>query len=305
MNLTPVNHVELIISFLSIFSGIIVILLGTVYNKNIQSKEIKAGVIFNAGIGFYVFTSFVLYYIYIFIKAGTGSFLMTINDLSVVILISSLYYAVHQIIVKKKNYVEIWIGIFYLVIYVLIYQIVYFKFMGKDYKIENANVELLISLIETGVRLIALFIIVKAVVYLKKMENKLLKKQLKILGAVFILYLLVSLIEPALSMILVYFGINIYAIILLIKKIFQTETVNKEKESVAVEVLDLDETAEKYSLTSTEKEITALVYKGFTNAEIAEMRSITLSTVKRHVYNIFKKLDVSNRIEMVHLIKNE
>ena len=52
-------------------------------------------------------------------------------------------------------------------------------------------------------------------------------------------------------------------------------------------------------------EIVSLVYKGFTNAEIAEMREITLSTVKRHVYNVFKKLDVSNRVEMIHMIKND
>ena len=116
----------------------------------------------------------------------------------------------------------------------------------------------------------------------------------------------VSFFDSGIIIVLVYFGINIYGILFLIKRLQKEEI--KEVETRVVEkshheVIGIDEIAEKYDLTLTEKEIVALVYKGFTNAEIAGMRAITLSTVKRHVYNVFKKLDVSNRIEMVHLIK--
>lgn len=48
-------------------------------------------------------------------------------------------------------------------------------------------------------------------------------------------------------------------------------------------------------LTPRETEILQLVARGLTNKEIADTLFIAENTVKRHVHNILKKLDVSNR----------
>lgn len=48
-------------------------------------------------------------------------------------------------------------------------------------------------------------------------------------------------------------------------------------------------------LTPRETEVLQLVTKGLTNKEIAEALFIAENTVKRHVHNILKKLDVPNR----------
>lgn len=48
-------------------------------------------------------------------------------------------------------------------------------------------------------------------------------------------------------------------------------------------------------LTSREMEIFHLVRKGYTNLEIAEQLFISINTVKRHIQNIFKKMDVKTR----------
>src|SRR5207237_866546 len=52
-------------------------------------------------------------------------------------------------------------------------------------------------------------------------------------------------------------------------------------------------------LTEREVEVLHLIATGASNEEIAEQLVITLSTVKRHVSNIFGKLAVSNRTQAV------
>jgi len=54
---------------------------------------------------------------------------------------------------------------------------------------------------------------------------------------------------------------------------------------------------EKTSLTPREIEILTLVSMGTTNEEIAGKMCISTNTVKTHLYNIFKKLKVENRLQ--------
>jgi DNA-binding NarL/FixJ family response regulator len=50
-------------------------------------------------------------------------------------------------------------------------------------------------------------------------------------------------------------------------------------------------------LTRREREILALVSEGYSNRELARMMWVTEQTVKFHLSNIYRKLDVSNRTE--------
>ena len=63
--------------------------------------------------------------------------------------------------------------------------------------------------------------------------------------------------------------------------------------------------SERFSLTQREREILRHVYEGKSNAEIAETLFISESTVKTHIYNIFRKLGVKNRIEAVYVLRGE
>lgn len=60
-----------------------------------------------------------------------------------------------------------------------------------------------------------------------------------------------------------------------------------------------------FHLTERELEILKLAYGGLTNPEIAEELYISRHTVKRHMHNIFEKLNVSTRLEMVHLVNKK
>ncbi len=62
-----------------------------------------------------------------------------------------------------------------------------------------------------------------------------------------------------------------------------------EEKQVAIE--------EKTALTPREIEILTLVSMGSTNEEIASKMCISTNTVKTHLYNIFKKINVANRLQ--------
>ncbi|MGQ1889657.1 response regulator transcription factor [Thermophagus sp. OGC60D27] len=57
-------------------------------------------------------------------------------------------------------------------------------------------------------------------------------------------------------------------------------------------------------LTEREKEILFLSTQGATNSEIAEKLKLSLSTIKQHKHNIFRKLKVTNTSEAVYYAKS-
>ena len=54
------------------------------------------------------------------------------------------------------------------------------------------------------------------------------------------------------------------------------------------------------TLSAREWEIVGLVRNGYTNPEIGEMLGISPRTVTNHLYNIYRKIDVRNRVELIN-----
>lgn len=57
---------------------------------------------------------------------------------------------------------------------------------------------------------------------------------------------------------------------------------------------------EKYGISRREKEILELMLTGKNNKEIGKVLFISYHTVKNHVYNLYQKLGVKNRYELLH-----
>ena len=63
----------------------------------------------------------------------------------------------------------------------------------------------------------------------------------------------------------------------------------------------LNNFAKTYGLTSRESEILSLINKGLSNQEISDKVVISVSTVKKLIYNIYNKTGVSSRGQLISL----
>ena len=61
----------------------------------------------------------------------------------------------------------------------------------------------------------------------------------------------------------------------------------------------------KYKLTQREKELTTLLLQGYSYPQISEQLFISTNTVKYHVRNILHKINVSNRHELISVIRSQ
>lgn len=60
---------------------------------------------------------------------------------------------------------------------------------------------------------------------------------------------------------------------------------------------------EMNNLSEREEEVSRLLIKGNTNNDIGQTLFISVNTVKSHIKSIYRKLKVSNRIQLIHLIQ--
>ncbi|MCP4151815.1 MAG: helix-turn-helix transcriptional regulator [bacterium] len=60
----------------------------------------------------------------------------------------------------------------------------------------------------------------------------------------------------------------------------------------------------KYGISPREREIITLVTGGKSNREIEEELFVSLDTVKKHIYNIYKKTGVKSRIQLSNLLQS-
>jgi DNA-binding CsgD family transcriptional regulator len=65
---------------------------------------------------------------------------------------------------------------------------------------------------------------------------------------------------------------------------------------------DIESLISEYSLTAREQEILECILRGFSNREIQNRLFISPHTVKNHNYNLYRKLDVRNRIELMKIL---
>lgn len=66
--------------------------------------------------------------------------------------------------------------------------------------------------------------------------------------------------------------------------------------------LRIEQLAEAHQLTQREAQVAELVAEGMADSEIAELLFVSLSTVKKHLYNAYAKLRVNNRAQLVSLV---
>ncbi|MFN3663784.1 MAG: LuxR C-terminal-related transcriptional regulator [Yoonia sp.] len=95
------------------------------------------------------------------------------------------------------------------------------------------------------------------------------------------------------------FGV-ISSVILLSRASQHVHRVNTQLNAAAGQFQDhIEKQFDEWRLTPTEKIVALLVIKGFSNVEIARLRGTTESTIKTHVTSIFRKANLTSRLQLV------
>ena len=84
------------------------------------------------------------------------------------------------------------------------------------------------------------------------------------------------------------------------------QATSPEEAAYAAELIDLDDwdfLDSDFEITEREFEIISLVAKGMKQREIAHDLAISEATVKRHLSNVFEKLQVNSSMEMLLKLK--
>jgi ligand-binding sensor domain-containing protein/DNA-binding CsgD family transcriptional regulator len=82
-------------------------------------------------------------------------------------------------------------------------------------------------------------------------------------------------------------------------------TRRKLKDAQTVKKENLEKVFKKYIITQREQEIIKMILDGASNKDIEKKLFISSSTVRNHIYNIYQKLGIQNRIELINLIKKQ
>lgn len=72
-----------------------------------------------------------------------------------------------------------------------------------------------------------------------------------------------------------------------------------------VEKVTIKEAVEKYELTRREHTVLQLLMSGADNVDICDELSISANTLKKHIVNIYRKLNINNRVQLFKLVKEK
>ncbi|MCR4870553.1 MAG: helix-turn-helix transcriptional regulator [Atopobiaceae bacterium] len=78
----------------------------------------------------------------------------------------------------------------------------------------------------------------------------------------------------------------------------------QEKEAEQSAAVDLDAFAAEHGLTAREAEVLELLFQGKSTSQVAEDLVISVNTAKRHAYNIYRKVGVGSRYELIYRINH-
>lgn len=323
----------ILIYIISFFSGVSCITMLFLICKKEKNKLCFSLKNFSIAFFFLLLVNFVDYYrVYFFSKWEMNVLLMCLSNLSLVV------FTYLWIKLVKQVYGDLRMGkwftttITFSILYLVTGCIVYLFYMNKEYIIYNMTGKLLamipssifyITLI--GINLYYIFVAIKC-------KSKGYEKNYFIAISIMVIlcncwlyfsdcalifYPLGSSIYkiyPFTPLIFFYFVINIWTITYLYKEYLLSElqidpldsannaniTTNNTNTNG---MYSIDEITEKFHLTNREKELTQLVSLGLSNVEISSLLNISTGTVKRHNQNIFRKLNIKNRFELICLVK--
>lgn len=245
------------------------------------------------------------------LNVDINSFLWLIILFSLPITFIALYLFVSFFTNLKNGKIPVWINRIFFVVFV-----VYFSSLGVLYIIESGSSDFrAISKIYLSLGIIAALVRIGVIIYtfLSARENHS-RVHLKLIRTLcwhyfigFVVYYFIchgpyqNVIVSIYLRQFVYFVLNIPPLFYMknyMKRYFIRD-ISGLKEKVNFELL-----FEKYNLTQREREIFLMMAEGNTNSDIKNKLYLSIKTVKNHIYSIYKKLGIDNRIQLFALLQD-
>lgn len=311
-----------LLSFLSSSGGLI--LNALLYFKDKQ-KMFREGLIYNVGLFLLVFSVFLNEYFENFLSIINIPWsLETFKDLCIIAYVLIIFRITLLINRKEMKGKYLKTSVFLFFYYIVLWQIVHI--FHENYCVYNDfciyhNFLFFLSLASEYV-LINIFPLICCVIILKNAHN--------LVNIIHRNYIMFSTIISILMFILIpvykffvasnndlhliivdvlagYLIIHMTALLYFGIKFFAAESneVSKEAEN-QIEIIDYQteiDIFEKHNISPREKEIIKKLKLGFSNCEIAEKLFITENTVKKHIGNIYAKVQVNNRSKLLNIFK--
>ena len=108
-------------------------------------------------------------------------------------------------------------------------------------------------------------------------------------------------VSVSLVYLIIFFGGGLLPLLFLGNRLKKDFNIRSGQEEDQLESSDL---LFRHEISRREKEIIEKICEGFTNQQISDVLFISLQTVKDHSHNIYKKLGVKNRVQMVNMIRS-
>lgn len=305
------KHLDILIHVLTLLSGLMTALLGFLLYLKYRIREIRYYAVFILTTTFTVATTTINSYLaYITTTTGPYALGQVIGFLLFLIFLFLINYSFSRFalgIIHKSFglFNKIFLGIPALTVLMSIVTLTYSNLGPQKWLIPPIT-QLYFYINLAGLFLAFLIYSCRIAINLKTIRNTDLKRALKVLALFFIIYIpLQALViifnsPPLLIMLsrnLFYFSIHLISIIFAAKYFFiQTPTI--------MEPIEISESfVQKYAITPREKEVIELLLSGLSIKEISAKLDRSFKTMNNHIYNIYQKTQVSSKLELLNVIK--
>lgn len=284
--------------------GIVCLTIATFLYLKFRNK-----LLFNFLIYFSAFTLFVFSYLvvltYINVNLADESFIILILVIAIILfsysfLMFSILHFVHILVLKnssaKRNFVEILIGFIALLILGSSFKINW----GEEQIYQTQNFSVLFSIVLLF--LVIGYSFIMKLIHIKKIEDE--RKRILIKTSIMNIIFIPGFILDYYLLKSGYYSVFIPIFYLCSSILFLLYFVKKHNaDLITVQMFNDSQECIDYlaqaGISKREKEIVDLILKGYTNRKIANQLFISLSTVKTHIKNIFQKLKVESRFEII------
>ena len=231
--------------------------------------------------------------------------IILVSILSFLFLMLSIPFLTHALVLRdspgKRNIIIITISIIAFVAMASSFKI---DFAGKDiYQIRDFRLYLSLTLFYSTI----VYSILLKILSLKRLdgERRKITKTLLILNIIFFPGIIYDLYLYKIHNVFA-FTPALYGIFAVLFTVYISRRYIVELKSITTEVASIsyDDIFSRTGISSREQEIVYLVLKGLGNRDIAKQLFISPNTVKTHIRNIFKKMDVRSRFELAMTLKN-